>query len=169
MADFLGQPLISRVLNATDGIFAKRVVVTRHESVAALCREREIPVILHTLPYRSDTVRLGLQWMGESVDGCLFCPGDQPLLRRESVARMACCADASHILRLSFGEIEGSPVFFPRRDFEELLALPQGKGGGVLLRKYPKRVRPVQAADVCELWDADTSEELETIKKMLSY
>ena len=42
MADFHGKPLLQSALEATDGLFAKRVVVTRHESVAALCREQNV-------------------------------------------------------------------------------------------------------------------------------
>ena len=37
MADFGGAPMIARILQATDGLFARRVVVTRHADVAAFC------------------------------------------------------------------------------------------------------------------------------------
>lgn len=61
MADFNGKPLITRILSATDGpLFAARIVVTRSPEVESLCREREIPVLLHTMPYRNHTVKLGL-------------------------------------------------------------------------------------------------------------
>ena len=60
MADFAGQPMIARILAATEGLFDRRVVVTRYEDVAAICREQRVEVILHDLPHRSDTVRLGL-------------------------------------------------------------------------------------------------------------
>ena len=52
--------------------------------VRAFCRERGVEVISHDLPGRNDTVRLGLRAVG-NMDGCLFCPGDQPLLRKETV------------------------------------------------------------------------------------
>ena len=85
MADFRGQPMIGRILEATEGLYLRRVVVTRHEDVEAFCRERGVAAVTHDLPGRNDTVRLGLNAVGE-VDGCLFCPGDQPLLRdRKSV------------------------------------------------------------------------------------
>ena len=47
MADFHGKPMIQRALDATDGLFARRVVVTRHEQVAALCRAQHVDVVLH--------------------------------------------------------------------------------------------------------------------------
>ena len=87
MADFGGKPMIHRALEATDGLFSRRVVVTRHESVARLGREGNVEVGLHDLPHRSDTVRLGLEALGE-LDVCMFIPGDQPLLRRDTFAML---------------------------------------------------------------------------------
>ena len=87
MADFHGRPMVQKALDATEGLFSRRVVVTRHESVADLCRKQKIDVVLHDLPHRSDTVRLGLEALGE-LDACMFLTGDQPLLRRETVAKL---------------------------------------------------------------------------------
>lgn len=36
LADFGGEPMICRILDATEGIFRRRVVVTRHEEIARL-------------------------------------------------------------------------------------------------------------------------------------
>ena len=68
MADFGGQPMIARILAATGGLFARRVVVTRHGDVAEYCRKQGAEVIAHDLPHRNDTVRLGLDAVG-IVDG----------------------------------------------------------------------------------------------------
>ena len=161
MAPFRGEPLICRALSATEDIFHRRVVVTRHEDVAALCRGRGMETVLHDLPHRSDTVRLGLEAVG-AVDGCLFCPGDQPLLRRETVAALALAAenDRAFIWRTAFEEIPGSPVLFPAWTFPELTKLPEGKGGGLLVKKYPERLRTVSVRDRYELMDADSPEDL---------
>ena len=61
LADFCGQPMLCRAFDATatPGI-AARIVVTRSEEVQALCRAQGVPVLLHSLPGRNDTVRLGL-------------------------------------------------------------------------------------------------------------
>ena len=138
MADFHGEPMIARILDATAGIFSRRVVVTRHKAVAALCEKRGIHAVVHDLPYRNDTVRLGLEEIGE-VDNCMFCPADQPLLRRETVASLVLAAanDPDSVWRTGFEGTFGSPVLFPKWTFPELLTLPQGKGGGVVIKKYP--------------------------------
>lgn len=92
LADFCGQPMLCRAFaaTATPGI-AARIVVTRSEDVQALCRTQGVPVLLHSLPGRNDTVRLGLSALLEQLpelSGCMFLPGDQPLLRRETVEAM---------------------------------------------------------------------------------
>lgn len=165
MADFGGEPMICRALKATDGLFDRRVVVTRHEDVAVLCRERGVEVVFHDLPLRSDTVRLGLEALGD-VDGCVFCPGDQPLLRRETVAALLCSwrGENTAIWRAAFGDAPGSPVLFPAWTFDDLLNLPEGKGGGHVLGRYPDRVRCMQVSDEYELMDADTPEALDALR-----
>ena len=165
MADFHGKPMIQRALDASEGLFAKRVVVTRHEQVAALCREQHVDVVLHDLPNRNDTVRLGLGALGD-LDACLFLPGDQPLLRRETVAMLleSRKENPDSIIRPAYEDMEGSPVLFPSWAFPELLDLPEGKGGGVVVRNHPHAVVRISVADPFELADADTPEMLETLK-----
>ena len=165
LADFRGKPMIQRALEVTEGLFAKRVIVTRHESVAALCREQKVDVVLHDLPHRSDTVRLGLEAL-QDVDACMFLPGDQPLLRRETVALLleTWKADPHSIVRPVCGEQVGSPVLFPAWSFPELMDLPEGKGGAVVVKRYPQAVRPVAISDPMELADADTPQALELLR-----
>ena len=97
LADFGGEPMLCRALAATAGI-APRLVVTRSEEVHRLCTALDVPVLLHALPHRSDTVRLGLSALlrGQpALCGCLFVPGDQPLLRRSTVDGMCAAFAAS--------------------------------------------------------------------------
>ena len=168
MADFRGEPMIQRALDATVGLFTKRVVVTRHESIAALCREQHVDVVLHDLPHRSDTVRLGLQSLGD-LDACMFLPGDQPLLRRDTVAMLleSRKENPDSIIRPVYEDTEGSPVLFPSLAFSELLDLPEGKGGGVVIKNHPYAVHRVSIANPFELADADTPETLETLKVLV--
>ena len=189
LADFCGQPMLCRAFaaTATPGI-AARIVVTRSEEVQALCRTQGVPVLLHSLPGRNDTVRLGLSALLEQLpelSGCMFLPGDQPLLRRETVEVMTkrFCREQPapaewqketerEIFRLGFrvrndpSPLTGSPVLFEKGLFQELLTLPQGMGGSVLLRKYPAHVHTVYIADRNELADADTPEALAQLEAL---
>ena len=165
MADFCGKPMIQRALNATEGLFSARVVVTRHESVAAFCEEQNVDVVLHDLPYRSDTVRLGLEFLGD-LDACMFLPGDQPLLRRETVAKLleSWQQNPDHMIRPIHEDTESSPVLFPAWAFQELKNLPEGKGGGVVIKNHPHEMICVSVTDPFELADVDTQETLELLK-----
>lgn len=183
LADFCGKPVLCRAFDATDTPkLAARIVVTRSEEVQALCRVSGVPVLLHDLPGRNDTVRLGLSSLLEQMPelaGCMFLPGDQPLLTCgtvESIADRVAAAPQKEtereIFRLGFrvendpAPLTGSPVLFGQGFFSELLTLPDGKGGSVLLRKYPERVRTVYTPDRAELLDADTPEALEQLKAL---
>ena len=165
MADFRGQPMITRAFAATEGLFDRRIVVTRHEDVAALCREYGIEVVLHDLPHRSDTVRLGLESLAD-MDCCMFLPGDQPLLRRETVAMLLenWRQAPNQIIRPAYEDTEGSPVLFPAWAFPELMTLPEGKGGGVVIKNHPHDLYRVPISNPFELADADTPETLELLK-----
>lgn len=92
MAELCGTPLVGHVVRATDGLFSRRVVVTRHADVAALCETLGAQVILHDEPCRNDTVRLGM----EAMDGCdtvTFVQGDQPLIRPASIVALLRAAE----------------------------------------------------------------------------
>ena len=47
--------------DATEGLFVRRVVVTRHESVAELCKEREIPKIYNVYTSNGGTYARALE------------------------------------------------------------------------------------------------------------
>ena len=166
MADFMGKPMITYILDAVEGLCSKCVVVTRHKDVAQLAKERNIDVVFHDMPYRSDTVRLGVEALGD-MDGYMFCPGDQPLLSRETLEALINRASGQNdkIWRTRCAEVAGTPVIFPNWCKEELQNLPEGKGGSFILQKYPEDVMTMEVDDSYELMDADTPETMEILLK----
>lgn len=184
LADFCGEPMLCRAFAATDTpLITRRIVVTRSSEVQTLCTAQDIPVLLHKMPGRNDTVRLGLSALLEqepALAGCMFLPGDQPLLRRETVEAMISAFQNAaqketerEIFRLGYQSkadpdcLVGSPVLFGSGYFAELCALPEGKGGNVLLKKYPAQVHTVYTANREELADADTPEALAQLKAIV--
>ena len=167
MADFKGKPLVQHILDTTQDVFEKRVVVTRSKEVEALCKEQNIDVIFHTYPNRNDTVRLGTTHMSD-MDACVFCPSDQPLLGKRTLQKMrnAFSFENLQIIRLAFGETPGTPILFANKYFEELKMLPEKKGGGYIVRKYPDEVSLVFAQSAKELYDIDTKEDLTKLEEM---
>ena len=78
---------------------------------------------------------------------------------------LLCGADSQDkIWRPHCGETPGSPVLFPSWAFAELMNLPEGKGGGVLIKKHPETVLHMEIENPWELVDADTPEMLNTLK-----
>ena len=182
LADFGGRPLLCRALEVTaTPALAARVVVTRSAEVKALCDAQAVPCLLHSLPGRNDTVRLGLEALLEqcpNLAGCIFLPGDQPLLQRETLEALITAFAQTQketeraIFRLGAraahgpDTVVGSPVLFGSSFFSELLTLPENKGGNVLLKKYLAQVRTVCIADSAELLDADTPEVLQQLEAL---
>ncbi len=171
LASLGGRPLIDRVLDATEQGFSRRVVVTRDAGVEALCLARGVPCLRHDLPLRSDTVRLGLDALtGEvSLDACVFFPGDQPLVTAGTVQTLLLAAahTPGAIWRLGYGQQAGAPVCFPRALFEELRALPAGRGGGAVMAAHPELVRVLPALSPAELRDVDTPADLAELEALL--
>ena len=71
------------------------------------------------------------------------------------------------ICRLAFNENAGAPVIFPECYYNELLTLPQGKGGGFIAKKHPAQVVLVPAQDEYELYDIDTPDDLIRLSRYL--
>ena len=174
LAEFDGKPLLCRAFAVTEGLH--RVVVTRSTEVQALCEKYGIPVLHHAHPLRSDTVRLGLECLlprFPAMSGCVFLPGDQPLLTRKTLCDMisAFCAEPdrkSQIFRLCEPQsgTPGSPVLFGADYFEELRSLPEGRGGGAVAKRHAEKVTLFSARHPAELMDADTPEMLEKLRNI---
>jgi molybdenum cofactor cytidylyltransferase len=152
--------------------FCKTIVVTRSEAVHALCRRRQMPCLLHQMPHRRDTIRIGLdsllREMNGDLDGCVFFQGDQPLVTPESIKAMILAFQQDHrsIYRLAYQGKPGSPVLFPRACFDELMHLPSHSGGSLVIRNHPELTRTVEARSPYELLDVDTPDALQYLRKL---
>lgn len=169
LEDLGGKPLVQWILDTTSNLFEERIVVTRSEEVKQLCERYPVKVILHSEPGRNDTVRLGLEQMAEQVSACFFIPADQPFISKNSFLNLlnAVKAQPEFIWRSAYQTRVGAPVCFPKRTFPELLTLPEGKGGSVVVKKYADAVRCVQVSEEAELEDIDTIEDLQKAKEYL--
>lgn len=154
MAPLGGKPIVQWGIDAAKAVFSNVVVVTRHKDVAELCEKQGIDVVLHDLPYRSDTVRLGLETLGD-VERCMFLPGDQPFVTKESLAALVLAAENEDCIWRLGGK---SPTIFPKWAFEHLKNLPQGKGGNVLIAQFG--AKSLEAETDWELRDIDTPQDL---------
>lgn len=163
MASFGGKPMISWVLEATTDLFISRIVVTRNSEVLKFCDQENIKAIQHDCPGQNDTVRIGLENMPGHISGCVFCVSDQPFLTRSSIMRLLDAANKApgKIWRVACGDRVGTPVYFPSSLFQELMELPEDKGGSVVIKKHQDMVETVQLQSEIELEDIDTKEDYE--------
>jgi len=156
------------------------LVVTRSLELQQLVQRLNHAVLLHALPYQSDTVALGVKyWQSSklSLEGLLFATGDQPLLKSETVQKLCQAyitnyqaSPTPQMLRLAYQKdkeiIPGNPVIFSPQLWPELLQLPQDKGGAVLCRQYPRLVQTI-LVNPQELIDIDTQEDLQKVRILL--
>ena len=158
LADICGKPLIQRTIESLPGGFDV-VVTTRWPKVAEVCRELRCACVLHDGALRSESVRAGLAWGADrGWKGCLFLPGDQPLVSPDSFKALATTFKAGGGIapvRLALNGEPSSPVLFPATLFPDLIGL-EGKDGGSSLLRSRADVQLVEAR-AYELWDVDTA------------
>ncbi len=168
-----GAPMLQHILDISQGLFAKCIVVTRHKEVAEICAQQQIPCLLHDKPYLSDTVRLGTSYIQQlpQAEGLLFAVADQPLLQQASLIRLAesFLAQPQKIHRLYHESTPGNPIIFPAKFANELQQLPQDKGGSVLTKKHPELVVKVPVQDINELLDIDTQQDKAKLERLRPY
>lgn len=146
------------------------VTVTRNAEIKALMEHEGIDCILHNGPKKSDTMHAGIRSAGPDTAGYLFMPGDQPLVRPDSLRRLAeqffRCPE--RVVRLGYEDKPGSPVLFPAGFREDLLAYEGDRGGMEVIREKAVPCDAVQAENEWELWDVDTPEKMAQVRAVCS-
>ena len=164
---FRGKSLIRRTLEAVpQNVFDAVAVVTQYSEIAALAKEFSFAAIRNEHPDFgiSHTIKLGLTALRD-CDGVLFLVSDQPLLRRESVVKLAELwkQQPDKIAALGHGGVRGNPCLFPARFFPELLKLREDRGGNAVIRRHEGDLILLEV-DGAELYDVDTAQALERLE-----
>ena len=171
LCDFGGKPLACRIIDEASEIFTELAVVTRHDEIERICKDRGIRCILHEYPGRNDTVRLGLEKLGSGLKGYMFCPADQPFLSKDTLRRLSesfLSADNNRmIVRTEASGNPGMPVIFGSAYYDELKKLPEGHGGGIIIKKHAYSLRLIEVNEI-ELLDIDTPSDYEKCLRILN-
>lgn len=171
LTEFKGRSLISIVLDNTTDIVIDaeiiRLVLTRTKEVSDYCSKNGVWSILHELPNRNEAVKLGVEQIMD-CDACVFIASDQPLLKKDSICQLMLdfMKHGKGIYRLSYEGQEGNPILFSKEYFNELMKLPEKKGGAYLATKYKEDVRYVNSSSKWELYDVDTPDDLELLSSI---
>lgn len=165
-----GKTLIKRALDAIpqEG-FSRVVVVTQYAEVEALAVERGFTVIWNRHPDWgiSHTISLGTEELQKDCDAICYMVSDQPLLRRESIAGALAFfrENSDHIVGLSHNGKRGNPCIFPRKFYDELIALREDHGGNTVIRAHEDALL-LYEVDKQELTDVDTPQALRDLTKV---
>lgn len=149
-------------------LFKEVIVVTRYQQVKEIASNYPVICLVHDYEYQSDTIKIGLNNISE-VSGVMFLTADQPLRTKESIVNMIYSFrnNPSKILRLTYKDIVGNPVIFPKKYFNKLNRLKRDDGGSLIIKEHLSEVIHVNATDVGELMDIDTEDDLKKVKAML--
>ncbi|MBQ1619392.1 MAG: nucleotidyltransferase family protein [Oscillospiraceae bacterium] len=164
-----GKKLIVRALEALPRELLDRIcVVTQYDEVERIARGMDFACIHNDHPDWgvSHTIYLGTQALMEQSDAILYLVADQPLLRRESVARELDLfrQHPERIVAMSHDGVRGNPCIFPKRFFPELCALSGDVGGSAVIRRHANDLQLFEV-DARELADVDTPQTLHELNE----
>jgi len=156
-----GRPMLAHTLDALAGFaFDRRICVLSDATaaLASLAQSAGYTICHNPAPERgiSQSVKLGMA-TARDMDGILFAVGDQPYLRRESIAHLLdkFAANPQNIIALSANGKRGNPVIFPSSLFSELETVKGDKGGSAVIAKHLELLILCEIEDATELEDVD--------------
>jgi molybdate transport repressor ModE-like protein len=164
----LGEPVLSRTLGCLP-LGLPIVVASATPEVDAICAARGIDVVRPEGPDQGDSVRaLATYAQTQGWDACLFVPGDQPLLERESLQLMLSVGETrpDAVVRLSWRGTPASPALFPASAFKSLQLISGDSGGSAAATEGIDRLS-VEATWPWELWDIDTPDDLARARQII--
>ena len=166
-ASFAGKSLFSLALAAIPAdTFARVTVVSQYPALLQEAEQAGFHTIRNDRPDDgiSRTIRLGTEAMADCA-GILYMVADQPLLRADTVQRLADCwlQNPACIVSAAHGGHRGNPCLFPARFFPELCALEGDRGGSSVIRRHEDALLLVEA-DEQQLFDCDTKQALEILR-----
>ena len=163
--------IIDTVLSTVASVdFKEKIVVTNDPVIFAKAKLLNfIPVPNIDAPAGQGTsIIKGVLASDQTASGYLFIMGDQPLLSKDTIEVILKAFEESptSIILPIYGDKPGSPVLFPSTLKSELLSLEGDLGGKVVMKNHPKLIKRVPITSSQELFDIDTKEDYEAIKKI---
>lgn len=168
---YRGAPLVAHVarkaLASCDTVLA--VVGCNAEQVGPVLQKVGVGLqIIHAATWhegQAASLRAGLAALDAETAGALVFLGDQPLVRRTTLAAVATAfrADPGAFVAPCHQGQRGNPVCIPRAWFARAMAEQGDKGARLLLGHPEARVRLVEVFDPGVLRDVDTSEDYQAL------
>lgn len=167
------RPVAVYALDAALGSGADPVMVVlghRAEDVRAALPDGNYQVVVNPeyAAGMSTSLRAGIAALPPDVVGAVILLADQPLMTGVIVARVIAEARASGwgIVTASFGGRRGTPVYFARALFPELLAVTGDEGGRSVIARHPEDVAVVEFTDEAAALDVDDPEQYARLRAL---
>lgn len=166
-----GEEIIDTVLSTVASVdFKETIIVTNDPAIITKAKRLNLtPVPNADAPAgQSTSIVKGVLASLNNTSGYLFIMGDQPLLTKDTLEVILKAFEESptSIILPIYGDKPGSPVLFPSTLKSELLSLEGDFGGKVVMKNHPELVKRVSISSPQELFDVDTKEDYEAIKKI---
>lgn len=142
--------------------FFSTVLVAQNFEVIGLAKKRGLKVIYNERAKngQSESIKSGILNSPDAM-GYAFFTADQPLIDIKTIKFLmdSFYKEKDSIIIPIFEEKRGTPVIFPKKFKEELLALEGDAGGRTIIKKYMNSVKLIEVREECILWDIDTQED----------
>lgn len=163
VSSFNGKPmyrsLTDQLALLPESLFARKILVTQYEEIAADLGQQGYVVVRNTQCERgiSHSIYLALKILPDEIDAVCFAVCDQPWLQGATIEAFmrAWRSSGRGIGCLSFQGRTGNPVIFSRKYFPELFILIGDVGGKTVLKKHLDDVFYFEIENKKELLDID--------------
>lgn len=159
-----GIPMIERVILAgVNSNLDEMLIIYRDPSVKTVADQHKIKSVHNNnaIAGQSESIKLGINNSDGQSEAYLFLMGDQPFITAEIINQIlqAHLNNKKNIVVPLYDGKKGSPVLFPDRYKEKLLAIKGDSGGRALIMDENNRVHYENIQDKRGGWDIDTWDE----------
>ncbi|MFQ5750713.1 MAG: NTP transferase domain-containing protein [bacterium] len=112
----------------------------------------------------------GVQKLGSNIDGTFLSLVDQPQIGVHVINKMvkAFQNNSDKIILPVYRGKRGHPAIFPKTFFPKILSSPATNSAADLIHKHPKQIYEMEVDDECILWNINTKQDLEAVRKKFS-
>lgn len=159
-----GIPMIERVIVAgVNSNLDEMLIIYRDPSVKTIADQHKIKSVHNNnaIAGQSESIKLGIRNSDGQSEAYLFLMGDQPFITSEIINQIiqAYANNKKSIVVPLYDGKKGSPVLFPDRYKEKLLAIKGDSGGRIIIRDENNHVHYENIQDQRAGWDIDTWDE----------
>ena len=167
-AAFKGELLIDIALkNLPIDLFEKAVIVAGSDEIIKKAQSVKLSFALNDRPQDGlgRTIKIGIDALGDNLDGYIFLVCDQPLLQKQSIVGLIDFwnLNSNSICALGYGDRLGNPVIFPNEMLPQFKKLEDKQTGRKVINENKNILKLFQIENERELQDINTLADLENL------